>query len=254
MAEKELEIVDLHVSVEGQEILKGLNLEVEKGAVEVIMGPNGSGKSTLAHTIMGHPKYQITSGKILFRGEDITHLKPYERARKGLFLAFQYPHEVEGVPLGRFLWRAASVIREADTERDIPDNPGAFNEVLRKGLEALQLDKSFRSRDLNLGFSGGEKKRAEIVQMLALKPRLAVLDEIDSGLDIDSIKLVASAIERYRNGASFLIITHYQRILDYVKPDRIHVMIDGQVVLSGGPELARELEEKGYEWLREKRG
>lgn len=243
-------IEDLHVEVEGKEIIKGLNLSVEEGEISAIMGPNGSGKSTLSFAVMGHPKYKVTGGKIIFRGKNIISLKPHERARLGLFLAFQNPFEIEGVPVGRFLWRAVSILRESEPDT-YPSSPGEFNEKLKKYLEFLQLDESFRNRDLNFRFSGGEKKRAEIVQLLTLKPKLSLLDEIDSGLDVDSVRLVASAITSSRNeGMSFLLITHYQRILQYIKPSSVHILVDGKIVESGGPELAEKVERTGYEKFR----
>jgi len=239
-----LEIRNLHVSVEGKEILKGLDLVVNKGEVHAIMGPNGSGKSTLALTLMGHPKYEVTEGEVLFKGENILELEPDERARLGLFLAFQYPYEISGVPLSRFLLQAIKA-RRANGEK-LPF--GQFRKRLLENLKKLKLDESFATRYLNEGFSGGEKKRAEILQMLMLRPEIAILDETDSGLDIDSVKVVAEAVNALR-GPDFgcLAITHYQRILNFLKPDYVHVMVDGRIVKSGGPELAHELEAQGYE-------
>jgi Fe-S cluster assembly ATP-binding protein len=255
-----LEIRDLHVNIEGKEIVKGVHLTVTKGEVHAIMGPNGSGKSTLAMTLMGHPKYQATRGEVIFKGQNILDLEPDERARLGLFLAFQYPLEISGVPLSRFLLQALKARRSggADGEGDNGKPKMAFGEfrkILMENLEKLRLDKSFVTRYLNEGFSGGEKKRAEILQMLVLKPEIAILDETDSGLDIDSVKIVAEAVNALR-GPEFgcLAITHYQRILNYLEPDHVHVMVDGRIVKSGGPELAHELEAKGYDWILQELG
>ncbi len=240
----QLEIRDLHVSVEGKEIVKGVSLTVKKGEVHAIMGPNGSGKSTLAMALMGHPKYEVTQGEVLFKGRNILDLEPEERARLGLFLAFQYPLEISGVPLSRFLLQALKARQNG--EKKLPF--GEFRKLLKENLKKLKLDESFATRYLNEGFSGGEKKRCEILQMLMLQPEMAILDETDSGLDIDSVKVVAEAVNSLR-GPNFgcLAITHYQRILNYLKPDYVHVMVDGRIVKSGGPELAHELEAKGYE-------
>ena len=250
-----LEIRDLHVSVEGKEILKGITLTVKTGEVHSIMGPNGSGKSTLALALMGHPKYEVTRGEILFKGRNIVELEPDERARLGLFLAFQYPVEIAGVPLGRFLW-AAKKARFLETSDGQPDKKAdakalsQFRKELQEKMKLLKMDESFAQRYLNVGFSGGEKKRAEIVQMHILKPEIAILDETDSGLDIDSVKIVAEAVNQLR-GPDFgaLVITHYQRILNFLKPDFVHVMIDGRIVRSGDESLVHELEAKGYDWL-----
>lgn len=240
-----LEINELEVSVEEEKILKGVNLEINTGEVHVIMGPNGSGKSTLSHALMGSPEYTIDSGNIRVDGEDVTGESPEERARKGLFLAFQYPSEISGITFSQFLREAVNA------RRDEPISGDEFRERLSEKLEILDMDDSFTDRYLNDGFSGGEKKRAEILQMAVLEPRYAVLDEIDSGLDIDALKIVADGINGFsgeENG--ILMITHYQRILDYIEPDRVHVMIDGKVVKSGGHELAQKLEEKGYDWVK----
>jgi Fe-S cluster assembly ATP-binding protein len=250
-----LEIKDLHVSVEGKEILKGVTLTVKTGEIHSIMGPNGSGKSTLALALMGHPKYEVTKGEILFKGQNIVELEPNERARLGLFLAFQYPLEIQGVPLGRFLWAAKKALlgQSQDGQTDKKADARAlsqFRKELQEKMKLLKMDESFAQRYLNVGFSGGEKKRAEIVQMHILKPEIAILDETDSGLDIDSVKIVAEAVNQLR-GPDFgaLVITHYQRILNFLKPDYVHVMIDGRIVRSGDESLVHELEAKGYDWL-----
>lgn len=243
-----LEIRDLHVSVEGKEILKGVNLSVQKGEIHALMGPNGSGKSTLAQALLGHPKYEVTKGEILFKGQNILELGPDERARLGLFLAFQYPLEIVGVPLSRFLLAALKARRGQSEDSRDSKAFSEFRKTLKEKLSLLKMEDSFANRYLNEGFSGGEKKRAEILQMLVLKPEIAILDETDSGLDIDSVKIVAEAVNSMR-GPEFgcLAITHYQRILNYLKPDVVHVMVDGRIVRTGGWELAQELEAKGYE-------
>ena len=239
-------IEDLHVSVEGKEIVKGLNLIVRKGEVHALMGPNGSGKSTLAHALMGHPRYQVTKGRALFRGQEILGLTPDQRARRGLFLAFQYPVGIPGVVMGNFL-RSALKARRGE---DVPVRE--FRKLLDETLDLLKMDPAFARRYVNEGFSGGEKKRAEVLQMAMLKPDMAILDETDSGLDIDALKTVAEGIEALRGAeVGMLLITHYQRILDYVKPDIVHVLYDGRIVKTGGPELAHELEKRGYEWIIE---
>tara|TARA_Y100000310_G_scaffold302635_1_gene340205 strand:+ start:44585 stop:45334 length:750 start_codon:yes stop_codon:yes gene_type:complete len=240
-----LEIKDLHVNVEGKEILKGVNLEIKEGEIVAFMGPNGSGKSTLSYTIMGHPKYEITKGKILYNGEDITDIEPNERAKKGLFLSFQYPNEIPGVSVSNFLRTALN------SKRENPINVLDFRKLLLEKLELLKMDKSFMNRYLNEGFSGGEKKRAEILQLAILEPKMAILDETDSGLDIDSLKTVADGINKIKTkDMGVLIITHYQRILNYIIPDRVYVLVDGKIAESGGKELVHELEEKGYaKWV-----
>ena len=253
-----LEIKDLHVNVEGKEIVKGVNLTVRQGEVHAIMGPNGSGKSTLAMSLMGHPKYDVTHGEVLFKGQNILELEPDERARLGLFLAFQYPFEISGVPLSRFLLQAMKARqREEEQTNGKTKKPGfgEFRKTLKEKLAILKIDESFATRYLNEGFSGGEKKRAEILQILMLKPEIAILDETDSGLDIDSVKIVAEAVNSLR-GPTFgcLAITHYQRILNYLQPDFVHVMVTGKIVKSGNQKLAHELEEKGYDWILEELG
>lgn len=248
MSRPTLEIKDLRVSIEGSEILKGLNLTVRGGEVHALMGPNGSGKSTLANTLMGHPRYDVEDGQVLIDGEDILEMEPDERAKKGLFLAFQYPVEIPGVTVANFL-RSAYNALHGDTE---PLSVLEFHQLLQKHMKELEMDEEFAGRYLNEGFSGGEKKRHEILQMALLKPRFAIMDETDSGLDIDALKIVSEGVNRQRSdNLGVLVITHYQRILEYLKPDYVHIMMDGRIVRSGGPELARELEEKGYDWLRE---
>ena len=237
-----LEIKDLHVSINDKEILKGINLVIESGKVHALMGPNGSGKSTLAQIIMGYPKYVITKGKILLNGEDITELKPDERAKKGLFLSFQYPKEITGVTLTNFLRAAYNSIHEP--KLSVID----FHKMLKEKMEKLNIDASFTRRYVNEGFSGGEKKKAEILQMMVLNPKFAILDETDSGLDVDSLKVVANGINQIdRKDKGILLITHYYRILDYITPDVVHIMVDGKIVKNGGPKLARLIEEKGFE-------
>ncbi len=238
------EIVDLHCRIEEREILKGLNLVVRKGEVHALMGPNGSGKSTLANAIMGHPKYEVTAGQILMKGENILEMDPDERARKGLFLAFQYPCEVPGVRVGNFL-RLACTAR-AGKEIDMME----FYDKLELKMKVLDMDEKFRNRYLNEGFSGGEKKRNEILQMMMLEPEFAVLDETDSGLDIDALKVVSRGVNELRGpDLGVLIITHYERILRYISPDFVHIMVDGKIVKSGGADLAAHLEEHGYDWI-----
>ncbi len=246
-----LEVKDLHVSIDGKEILSGLNLNVEKGEVHAIMGPNGSGKSTLANAILGHPKYSVESGDILVNGESILDLSTDLRARKGLFLGFQYPIEIPGVGYSHFLRNAYNTLGKEDKSREVFLTVREFHEYVKKNLDAVGLDKSFLSRYLNEGFSGGEKKRSEVMQMLVLKPNIAILDEPDSGLDIDAVKAVAEAINKLIDtGAGVIVITHYARILRYLKKlDRVHVVAKGKVIRSGGKELSEELETKGYGWL-----
>ena len=240
-----LEIQNLHVRTEEREILHGVDLTVNKNETHALMGPNGSGKSTLANTIMGNPTYEVTEGKILFNGEDLTEADPDERARAGLFLAFQYPATIPGVSVANFLRMAVNATR------DEPIKIKDFGKLLRKNMELLRIDPEFNSRYLNEGFSGGEKKRAEILQLAMLKPQIAVLDETDSGLDIDALRIVSDGVNALRGpDMDTLIITHYTRILQYVRPDFVHIMLDGRIVREGGPELADELEEKGYDFIR----
>jgi len=243
-----LEIKDLHVSIDGKEILRGVYMKCEKGKINVLMGPNGSGKSTLANVLMGHPNYEVTKGKIIFNGEDITELSPDKRAKKGLFLSFQYPREISGVTISNFLRTALNALRGKDNAIPILE----FKKLLEDKMELLKVDKKFLRRYLNEGFSGGEKKRAEILQMAVLDPIMAILDETDSGLDIDALKIVAGGINTMMNpDKCILIITHYKRILEFVKPDKLFIMIEGKIVLEGGGELVDQLEEKGYGWIEQ---
>jgi Fe-S cluster assembly ATP-binding protein len=244
-----LKIEDLQVEIDGQEIVKGLDLEVGKGEIHAIMGPNGSGKSTLANVLMGHPRYEVTGGSITFQGEDVFELEPDERAKLGMFLAFQYPSEVPGVSVANFLRTAVNSVREEEL------SPMEMYRLLQEKMSIMQMDPRFAERYLNEGFSGGEKKRNEILQMLMLDPRLAIMDETDSGLDIDALQVVARGVNELRGPEfSAVIITHYQRILRYIEPDHVHVMLDGRLVTSGGRELAEGLEEKGYDWVRQEFG
>lgn len=252
----ELKIVNLHASIEGKQILRGVNLTVREGEIHSLMGPNGSGKSTLASVIMGHPKYTVDSGDILLDGESIVELSPDERARRGLFLAFQYPVEISGVTLANFLRRAYINMKYGgDTDKSKISVP-EFQKLLKEKIEMLKLDPGIARRYLNEGFSGGEKKRCEILQMAILSPRIAVLDETDSGLDIDGVKIVAEGVRTIsrQTGMGALVITHYQRILNYLKPDVVHVMYGGRIVETGGEELAHLLEEKGYSVIEQKYG
>jgi Fe-S cluster assembly ATP-binding protein len=244
-----LEIRDLHVQVEGKPILKGIDLTVRQGEVHALMGPNGSGKSTLANVLMGRPGYQITGGQVLFKGQDIAALKPDQRAQMGLFLAFQYPTEIPGVSVVNFLRSAYNSVKGEQT------SALAFRKRLKEKMNLLGVEDQMVNRYVNQGFSGGEKKKNEILQLAVLEPEIAVLDETDSGLDIDSLKAVAGGVQQLIGpGLGVLLITHYQRILNYITPHRIHVLMDGRIVLSGGPELAHELEQKGYEGLRAELG
>ena len=237
-----LEIDDLHVSVDGKEIVKGLNLKIKRGEVHAVMGPNASGKSTLANTIMGHPNYRVTQGRLLFKGDDIAELTTDERARRGLFLAFQYPKAIPGVTVVNFLRTALKAVRGAD----VPVRE--FRQMLRETMALLKMDDDFARRYINDGFSGGEMKRAEVLQMGILKPEMAVLDETDSGLDIDALRVVSEGINSFMDDQrGMLLITHYQRLLNYVRPHFVHVLYDGRIVKSGGRELAEELEAEGYE-------
>jgi len=249
----QLEIKNLHVSIENKEILKGLDLTVEQGKVHAIMGPNGTGKSTLAYTLLGHPSYTVTQGEVLFKGQNVLDLEPDARSRLGLFLAFQYPVAIPGVTVANFLRSAVNARRRVANPEDKGMPIPEFRKMLKEKMELLKMDPNFAGRYLNDGFSGGEKKRAEILQMAALKPEIAILDETDSGLDIDALRIVADGVNALMGkDLGVLVITHYQRLLNYIKPDIVHVMMGGRIVESGGPDLALHLEEKGYEWIREK--
>jgi Fe-S cluster assembly ATP-binding protein len=246
----ELEIRNLHVTAEGKEILKGVSLDVEKGSIHALMGPNGSGKSTLANAIMGHPSLEVTEGTITFKGEDITEANPDERSRMGLFMAFQYPVAIPGVTVAKYMRMAVNAHREADGEE--PVKLKDFRKETEEAMTLTNIPKEFSSRYVNDGFSGGEKKRMEILQLAMLKPELAVLDETDSGLDIDALRIVAKGVNKLAGpGMGVLIITHYQRILHLIKPDAVHVLYDGRIVKEGGSELVEQLEEKGYGWIGE---
>lgn len=245
-----LQIKDLHASVEDKTILRGINLEVKAGEVHAIMGPNGSGKSTLASVIAGKEEYEITKGDIIFDGETIDELAAEERAHKGIFLSFQYPVEIPGVSVTNFMKTAINESRKAKGLEEMPANE--MLKLIREKSELLEIDRKFLSRSLNQGFSGGEKKRNEIFQMAMLDPKLAILDETDSGLDIDALKIVANGVNKLRNkDNAVIVITHYQRLLDYIVPDFVHVLMDGKIVKSGTKELALELESKGYDWIKE---
>ena len=245
-----LEIKDLHVSVQDKEILRGINLSVAKGEVHAIMGPNGSGKSTLAQVLAGHPAYEVTEGSVAFEGADLLDMTAEERAQAGVFMAFQYPVEIRGITNAYFLRAAVNAVRKArgQTEYD----PIDFLDILDEKLKVIGWEDTFLNRAVNEGFSGGEKKRNEIIQMAVLEPRLAILDETDSGLDMDALKLVAEAVNKLRSPErAMVIVTHYQRLLNYITPDRVHVLHAGRIVRSGGKELAHELEAKGYDWLKQ---
>ncbi len=261
----ELVIKNLHANIEGKPILRGVDLVVKQGEVHALMGPNGSGKSTLANVIMGNPRYEVTEGEIWFKGENILEYSPDRRARLGLFLAFQYPVSIQGVSVANFLRRALEAVREGNKPLEEGENPsgrvgkrksippGEFRKLLQEKMRLLKVDNSFINRSINEGFSGGEKKRAEILQMAVLEPQIALMDETDSGLDIDALKIVADSVNALRGpDVGILLITHYQRILNYITPDFVHVMYDGRIVKSGDKELALELEARGYEWLRPK--
>ncbi len=245
-----LKINNLHASVAGKEILKGIDLEVKAGEVHAIMGPNGSGKSTLASVIAGKEEFEVTQGSVVLYNEDLEDCSPEERAHKGVFLSFQYPIEIPGVSVTNFIKTAINESRKARGEEDMPAKD--MLKLIREKAEMLDIDRKFLSRSLNEGFSGGEKKRNEIFQMAMLEPKLAILDETDSGLDIDAIRIVANGVNKLRNkDNAILLITHYQRLLEYIVPDFVHVLYNGRIVKSGGKELALELEEKGYDWLKQ---
>lgn len=251
----ELEIRNLHAGIEGKEILKGVNLTVRKGEVHALMGPNGTGKSTLAYALMGHPNYEITEGEVWFKGKNILELEPDQRSHLGLFLAFQYPVAIPGVSVANFLRTALNAHRKAANPEDKGISIPEFRRLLKERMDLLKMDHAFAGRYLNEGFSGGEKKRAEVLQMAALQPEIAVMDETDSGLDIDALRIVSEGVNALRGPElGVLVITHYQRILNYIKPEYVHIMMDGRIVETGGPELALHLEEHGYDWLREKSG
>ncbi|MEX0928484.1 MAG: Fe-S cluster assembly ATPase SufC [Balneolales bacterium] len=245
-------IKDLHANVEGEEILKGINLEIKAGEIHAVMGPNGSGKSTLAKVIAGHPAYEVTQGEVIYEGEDILEMDPDERARKGIFMAFQYPVEVPGVSNSMFMREAYNAILE---EKNLePLDPLEFEDYILEKLKIVNLDSKLLERNVNDGFSGGEKKRNEILQMAILNPKLALLDETDSGLDIDALRVVSDGINQLASkDKAILLVTHYQRILNYITPDFVHVLVNGKVEKSGGKELALELEEHGYEWVKSAR-
>ncbi|WP_295178934.1 Fe-S cluster assembly ATPase SufC [uncultured Christiangramia sp.] len=245
-----LKVKNLHASIEDKEILKGINLEIKPGEVHAIMGPNGSGKSTLSSVIAGREEYEMTEGEMMFEGEDLNELDPEERAHKGVFLSFQYPVEIPGVSVTNFIKTAINSHRKAKGQPDMPAND--MLKMIREKSEMLEIDRKFLSRSLNQGFSGGEKKRNEIFQMAMLEPKLSILDETDSGLDIDALKIVANGVNKLRSkDNAVLLITHYQRLLDYIVPDYVHVLVDGKIVKSGGKELAYELEERGYDWVKQ---
>jgi Fe-S cluster assembly ATP-binding protein len=245
-----LQIKNLHASIEDKEILKGINLEVKAGEVHAIMGPNGAGKSTLSSIIAGNENYEVTQGEIFLEGQDISELAPEERAHKGVFLSFQYPVEIPGVSVTNFMKTAINETRKANNQEEMPANE--MLKLIREKSELLEIDRKFLSRSLNEGFSGGEKKRNEIFQMAMLNPKLAILDETDSGLDIDALRIVANGVNKLKSkDNAVIVITHYQRLLEYIVPDFVHVLYDGKIVKSGGAELALELEEKGYDWIKQ---
>jgi Fe-S cluster assembly ATP-binding protein len=244
-----LEIKNLHISINGNEILKGINLNINAGEVHAIMGPNGSGKSTLAQALAGREEYEVTGGKVHYNGENLLELSPEDRARKGIFLAFQYPVEIPGVSNVNLLKTALNEIRKFHDEEEL--DAIDFLSLIKDKMKLVELDESFLKRSVNEGFSGGEKKRNEIFQMAVLNPKLAILDETDSGLDIDALKVVANGVNKLKSkDNATIVVTHYQRLLDYIIPDFVHVLYDGQIVKSGGKELAFKLEEKGYDWIK----
>ena len=244
-----LEIRNLHAGIDGADILKGINLTVKKGEVHAIMGPNGSGKSTLAKVLAGHPQYQVTAGEVLYNGKNLLELAPHERALEGVFMAFQYPIEVPGVSNAQFLRLAYNEKQKHLGEEEL--DPLEFKDLLKERAKVVEMDASFMTRSVNEGFSGGEKKRNEILQMAVLQPKLAVLDETDSGLDIDALRVVAGGVNQLRTAENaIIVVTHYQRLLNYIVPDFVHVLANGRIAREGGKELALELEEKGYDWIR----
>jgi Fe-S cluster assembly ATP-binding protein len=249
----ELVISNLKVSIEDKEILKGVNLTIKQGEVHAIMGPNGTGKSTLAYTLMGHPSYKVTDGNVTFKNQDLLEMPTDERSRSGLFLAFQYPVSIPGVTMANFLRTAVNARKKAENSEDKGISIPEFRKLLLEKMKILKVDPAFAGRYLNEGFSGGEKKRAEVLQMAVLQPEIAILDETDSGLDIDALKIVSEGVNILKaQNIGVLLITHYQRMLNYIKPDFVHIMLGGTIVESGGAELALHLEEHGYDWVREK--
>jgi Fe-S cluster assembly ATP-binding protein len=244
-----LEIRNLHAAIDGNEILKGINLTIKKGEIHAIMGPNGSGKSTLAKVLAGHPAYEVTAGEVLYEGRNLLDMPPDERAREGVFMAFQYPIEVPGVSNAQFLRLAYNEKRKHLGEEEL--DPLEFKDLLKERAKIVEMDASFMSRSVNEGFSGGEKKRNEILQMAVLEPKLAILDETDSGLDIDALRIVAGGVNHLQNAENaIIVVTHYQRLLNYIVPDYVHVLFDGRIAREGGKDLALELEEKGYDWIK----
>ncbi|MBX6341061.1 MAG: Fe-S cluster assembly ATPase SufC [Thermomicrobiaceae bacterium] len=245
------QIENLHAGIEGKEILRGVDLTINRGEIHALMGPNGSGKSTLAYVVAGHPNYEVYEGRVLFKGENVLEMEPDERARLGMFLAFQYPTVIPGVSMANFLRLAVNAVHQARND-GAALTPREFRRLMREKMALLKMDESFANRYLNEGFSGGEKKRAEVLQMALLEPEFAILDETDSGLDIDALRTVADGVNTiFTENQALLVITHYQRLLNYIKPHFVHVMLEGKIVESGGPELALQLEEHGYDWLKE---
>jgi Fe-S cluster assembly ATP-binding protein len=248
-----LKIENLHAGIDGKEILKGINLEVKAGEVHAIMGPNGSGKSTMSNVLVGHPTYQVTEGKVTFKGKDLLAMSAEERSHEGLFMSFQYPVEIPGVSMTNFMRTAINEKRKALGEEPLP--PSEFLKLVKEKRDLVKLDAKFMNRAVNEGFSGGEKKRNEIFQMAMLEPSLSILDETDSGLDIDALRIVADGVNRLKSAdTSVIVITHYQRLLDYIKPDVVHVLYKGRIIKTAGPELALELEERGYDWVIKESG
>jgi Fe-S cluster assembly ATP-binding protein len=249
----QMEIKNLHVNIEGKEILKGVDLTIKQGEIHAIMGPNGTGKSTLAYTLMGHPAYEVTQGEVKFKGKDLLKLGADERSRLGVFLAFQYPVAIPGVTVANFLRSALNARRKAENKDDKGVSIPEFRKLLKEKMDLLKMNHDVAGRYLNDGFSGGEKKRAEILQLATLRPEIAILDETDSGLDIDALRIVSDGVNALTGpDLGVLVITHYQRLLNYIKPDFVHIMLDGRIVESGGPDLALHLEDQGYDWVREK--
>ena len=249
----QMEIKNLHVNIEGKEILKGVDLRIKQGEIHAIMGPNGTGKSTLAYTLMGHPAYEVTQGEVKFKGKDLLKLGADERSRLGVFLAFQYPVAIPGVTVANFLRSALNARRKSENKDDKGVSIPEFRKLLKEKMDLLKMNHDVAGRYLNDGFSGGEKKRAEILQLATLRPEIAILDETDSGLDIDALRIVSDGVNALTGpDLGVLVITHYQRLLNYIKPDFVHIMLDGRIVESGGPDLALHLEDQGYDWVREK--